>query len=132
MKYMNDGNSLLLCNTSTLACLNNQYLQSAASVDYSFCTIYHGSDRCIEIPTDLIVDGLRLECISIYCHFKMLSVPCILICTGLQKWNSHFQGCEQCHVFVNAHHSKSVKKVSYLSLVHLLFTLFMISWRLDC
>jgi len=27
------------------------------------------------------------------------------------KWDAHFQGCKQHHVFVNAHQSKSVKKM---------------------
>ena len=123
---------LLHCNIRTPACLNNHYLQFTALVDYSFYTIYLGSDRCIENSTDVIVDGLRLECISIYCHFKMFSAPHILICTGLQKWDSHFQGCKQHHVFVNAHQSKSVKKVSLSRLVHLLYMEFTVSWKHNC
>lgn len=119
LQYLNTGMS------------ENHYLQFPASVDYSFYTIYLRSDRCIEISTDLIVDGLRLEWISIYCHSNMFSAPHILICTGLQKWDSHFQGCEQRHVFVNAHQSKSVKKVSLSRLLHLLYMEFMISQKLD-
>ena len=59
-----------------------------------------------------------LFCISIYCHFQMFDTFCIFISIGLQKWDSHFQGCEQPLNLVNVHQSKFVQKVTMSRLVH--------------